>query len=203
MAAAAPEFRARAIWLTGSNTTVAPPPRAAISAVRSVELLSHTINSTSQPRRVNAPAAALICASDSPSNRSSLNAGMTMDILNAGNVAANVGSLKLLTRDNDVKPAHIGCQLMRIFRVLFAADAFYCAHVHLDSCFGGFGIVHRALVTSWGRSTRRSRSVGILLAGLLAVPLGGLFKTRAGARRHTQQNHGVGHRAHPAIFSWC
>ncbi len=85
VATAAPEFRARAIWLTGSNTTVAPAARA-ISAVRSVELLSHTINSTSQPRDVNAPAANLICASDAPSSRSSLKAGITMEIFTAENV---------------------------------------------------------------------------------------------------------------------
>src|SRR5262249_58223728 len=40
LARAAPALRARAIWLTGSNTTAAPSARA-ISAVRSVELLSH------------------------------------------------------------------------------------------------------------------------------------------------------------------
>jgi hypothetical protein len=68
--------------LTGSKTTVAPAARA-ISAVRSVELLSQTINSVSQPMRVNAPAADLIRASDAPSSRSSLNAGTTIEIFTA------------------------------------------------------------------------------------------------------------------------
>src|SRR5206468_120823 len=43
-AAEAPLFRAREIWLTGSNTTDAPAARA-FSAVRSVELLSQTMTS--------------------------------------------------------------------------------------------------------------------------------------------------------------
>ena len=47
----------------GSNTTWAPAARA-ISAVRSVELLSHTINSISQWRRVKVAAAAVMWASD-------------------------------------------------------------------------------------------------------------------------------------------
>lgn len=79
VAADAPVFLARAIWLIGSNTTSAPAVRA-ISAVRSVELLSHTINSVCQPVFMKTFAATLIWASDSPSRRSSLKAGMTMEI---------------------------------------------------------------------------------------------------------------------------
>ncbi len=85
VAAATPALRAREIWFTGSNTTVAPAARA-ISAVRSVELLSQTINSVSQPIFANAAAADLILASDSPSSRSSLNAGMTIEIFTGRNV---------------------------------------------------------------------------------------------------------------------
>src|SRR5207237_1160243 len=51
VAAAAPLFRAREIWLIGSKTTVAPAAMAS-SAVRSVELLSHTISSVGHPLRV-------------------------------------------------------------------------------------------------------------------------------------------------------
>src|SRR6267142_5805701 len=62
------------------------PAARAISAVRSVELLSHTINSTSQLRRVKASDASWISASDAPSSRSSLKAGMTMEIFTPRNV---------------------------------------------------------------------------------------------------------------------
>src|SRR5439155_1572933 len=78
-ARAAPVFRARPIWLTGSNTTCAPAPLA-ISAVRSVELLSHTISSDSQPSRANPSIAAPMLESEPRSNRSSLNAGTTTEI---------------------------------------------------------------------------------------------------------------------------
>src|SRR5207249_6343711 len=78
-ARAAPVFRARRIWLTGSNTTCAPAPLA-ISAVRSVELLSHTISSDSQPSRANPSMAAPMLESEPRSNRSSLNAGTTTEI---------------------------------------------------------------------------------------------------------------------------
>ena len=82
LAAAAPEFLARAIWLIASKTTIAPATRA-ISAVWSVELLSQTINSVSQPIFTNAPAADLICTSDSPIKSSSLKAGTTIEIFTA------------------------------------------------------------------------------------------------------------------------
>src|SRR5437773_8811285 len=78
-ARAAPVLRARPIWLTGSNTTCAPAPFA-ISAVRSVELLSHTISSDSQPRRAIPSMAARMLESEPGSNRSSLNAGTTTEI---------------------------------------------------------------------------------------------------------------------------
>src|SRR5437773_8246351 len=78
-ARAAPVLRARPIWLTGSNTTCAPAPFA-ISAVRSVELLSHTISSDSQPRRAIPSMAARMLESEARSNRSSLNAGTTTEI---------------------------------------------------------------------------------------------------------------------------
>src|SRR5438552_17576908 len=78
-ARAAPVLRARPIWLMGSNTTCAPAPLA-ISAVRSVELLSHTISSDSQPRRANPSMAARMLESAPGSNRSSLNAGTTTEI---------------------------------------------------------------------------------------------------------------------------
>jgi hypothetical protein len=48
--------------------------------------LSHTISSTSQLRCVKASAADLISTSDRPSSRSSLKAGMTMEIFTARNV---------------------------------------------------------------------------------------------------------------------
>src|SRR5215831_11966619 len=82
LARAAPVLRARAIWLTGSNTTVAPSARA-ISAVRSVELLSQTIVSVAQPRASNAADAARTLASVAGSSFSSLNAGMTIEIFTA------------------------------------------------------------------------------------------------------------------------
>jgi len=72
-------LRARLIWFTGSKTTRAPAARA-ISAVRSVELLSQTINSDAQPRRSNASMAARMVGSVSGSSRSSLNAGTTTEI---------------------------------------------------------------------------------------------------------------------------
>src|SRR5712691_7709667 len=78
-AQAAPALRARPIWLTGSNTTCAPAPFA-ISAVRSVELLSHTISSDFQPSRANPSIAARTLESEPGSSRSSLNAGTTTEI---------------------------------------------------------------------------------------------------------------------------
>ena len=71
MAAAAPVFRARPIWLIGSKTTAAPPARAT-SAVRSVELLSQTMISLSQPRSVNAVRAACTARSVAGNSFSSL-----------------------------------------------------------------------------------------------------------------------------------
>src|SRR5215470_6152537 len=82
LARAAPALRARAIWLTGSNTTIAPSARA-MSAVPSVELLSQTIVSVGQPRASNATAAARTLASVAGSSFSSLNAGMTTEIFTA------------------------------------------------------------------------------------------------------------------------
>src|SRR5438445_11008697 len=79
-ARAAPALRARPIWFTGSNTTSAPA-RSAISAVRSFELLSHTISSDSQPSRANPSAAARVLEGAPGSNRCSLNAGTTTEIL--------------------------------------------------------------------------------------------------------------------------
>src|SRR5438876_12041821 len=78
-ARAAPALRARPIWLTGSNTTPAPA-RFATCAVRSVELLSHTMSSDSQPTRANPSMAARLLESEPGSNRSSLNAGTTTEI---------------------------------------------------------------------------------------------------------------------------
>ena len=79
VAAAAPVFLARAIWLMGSNTTLAPPALAS-SSVRSVELLLQTINSVSQLHRENSVIASRILASVSPIRRSSLKAGTTIEI---------------------------------------------------------------------------------------------------------------------------
>ena len=81
-AAAAPEFRARAIWLIGSKTTLAAAARA-ISAVLSVELLSQTMSSVSQPRLRKAGKAALMWRRVSPRRRSSLKAGMMTEIFKA------------------------------------------------------------------------------------------------------------------------
>src|SRR5262245_54845174 len=79
LAARAPALRARAIWFTGSKTTMASAERAS-SAVRSVELLSHTISSLAQPRNVNAARAAFTLAREEAISFSSLKAGMTMEI---------------------------------------------------------------------------------------------------------------------------
>src|SRR5688500_20161644 len=54
----APVLRARPIWLIGSKTTIAPAS-AAISLVRSVELLSQTISSLPQPAAAHTVEAAL------------------------------------------------------------------------------------------------------------------------------------------------
>src|SRR6266566_9089046 len=64
----------------GSATTVAPAARA-ISAVRSVELLSQTISSVSHPRCQNCALAAWTRARVSPMSRCSLKAGIMMEIL--------------------------------------------------------------------------------------------------------------------------
>jgi len=55
--------------------------------VRSVELLSQTISSDSKPTRTNTARAVLIAFRDSVSKRSSLNAGMTMEIFNGSDAA--------------------------------------------------------------------------------------------------------------------
>src|SRR3954462_251295 len=73
-AARAPVLRAREIWFTGSNTTSAPASRA-IAAVRSMELLSHTMSSASS----NAVMAARIAASEAARTFSSLKAGTTTE----------------------------------------------------------------------------------------------------------------------------
>jgi len=75
-------LRAREIWLCGSNTTRAPAARA-ISAVRSVELLSQT-TSSQPPAASKARAAALMFSSVPASSRSSLNAGTTTDSFRRG-----------------------------------------------------------------------------------------------------------------------
>src|SRR5919106_319316 len=79
VALAAPALRARAIWFTGSKTTIAPAA-AAISAVRSVELLLQTINSDDQLTASNACMAARMLLKVSGSRRSSLKAGTTTEI---------------------------------------------------------------------------------------------------------------------------
>src|SRR5206468_3744049 len=79
VAAEAPLLRAREIWFTGSNTTVASAARA-LSAVRSLELLSQTIISLSQPSEEKARVAALILRSARAMNFSSLNAGTMIEI---------------------------------------------------------------------------------------------------------------------------
>src|SRR5258705_379888 len=78
-AAEAPLLRAREIWFTGSKTTVASAARA-FSAVRSLELLSQTIISFSQPSEEKASVAALILRSARAMNFSSLNAGTMIEI---------------------------------------------------------------------------------------------------------------------------
>src|SRR5436190_18310565 len=79
VAAEAPLLRAREIWFIGSNTTVASAARA-FSAVRSVELLSQTMISLSQPSEEKAFVAALILRSERAMNFSSLNAGTMIEI---------------------------------------------------------------------------------------------------------------------------
>src|SRR6266576_3050267 len=61
-----------------------------MSAVRSVELLSQTMSSDSQPKAANAARAEFIWARVSPSNRSSLNAGMRIEIFNAPSVGGTL-----------------------------------------------------------------------------------------------------------------
>ena len=78
-ARAAPVFRARAIWLTGSKTTIAPAARA-ISAVRSVELLSQTMSPRAHARASNAAVARGCCGASPAAAFSSLNAGTTIEI---------------------------------------------------------------------------------------------------------------------------
>ena len=78
-AAAAPLFRAREIWLIGSNTTLAPCWQAT-SAVRSVELLSHTISSLSQPRSAKTACAVRMPRRAWGRSFSSLNAGTMTEI---------------------------------------------------------------------------------------------------------------------------
>src|SRR2546427_2244121 len=79
VAAEAPLLRAREIWFIASNTTVASAARA-FSAVRSVELLSQTMISLSQPSEEKASDAALILRSERAMNFSSLNAGTMIEI---------------------------------------------------------------------------------------------------------------------------
>src|SRR2546427_9268087 len=79
VAAEAPLLRAREIWFTGSNTTVASAARA-FSAVRSVELLSQTMISHCQPSEEKAAVAALILRSERAMNFSSLYAGTMIEI---------------------------------------------------------------------------------------------------------------------------
>src|SRR6185312_2941343 len=78
-AAIPPRFRAREIWFTGSNTILAPAARA-VFAVPSVELLSQTITSLSQPSSENAALASWMAPSERAIIFSSLNAGTTMEI---------------------------------------------------------------------------------------------------------------------------
>src|SRR5437773_6706125 len=63
----------------GSKTTLAPAARAN-SAVLSFELLSQTMISVSHPRSRKTSAAALMCCRVSAMRRSSLNAGITIEI---------------------------------------------------------------------------------------------------------------------------
>lgn len=70
-AAAAPALRARPIWFTGSNTTLAPAA-AAIRAVESEELLSQTITSCGSPLPAGPPKASFTLSRQAPSSFSSL-----------------------------------------------------------------------------------------------------------------------------------
>src|SRR6478672_8435952 len=88
-AAAAPVLRARPIWLMGSKATSAPASRAN-SAVRSVELLSQTISSVSQLRRLNAPRFSRIVRSVCLINSSSLKAGTIIEILCTSHVLDDI-----------------------------------------------------------------------------------------------------------------
>ena len=78
--ALAAAFRAREIWFTGSNTTLAPWARA-IAAVSSDELLSHTTSSLAQPRAANAGSAARMLVSVAPSPPASLKAGTSTEMV--------------------------------------------------------------------------------------------------------------------------
>lgn len=95
----APRLRARPIWFTGSNTTVAPPARAS-SAVRSVELLSHTTSSTSQPSRVKPAVAARMLANVAAMSFSSLKAGTITEIF----IAASVGAASAKSQPRPAPP---------------------------------------------------------------------------------------------------
>src|SRR5205809_7543006 len=73
VASEAPLLRAREIWFIGSNTTFASAARG-FYAVRSVELLSQTMISLSQPSEEKASDDALIVGSERSINFSSLTA---------------------------------------------------------------------------------------------------------------------------------
>jgi hypothetical protein len=79
VARAAPVFRAREIWFTGSNTTAAPASRAT-SAVLSVELLSQTMSSEAHPASSKGAMATRMLRSDAPRPHSSLKAGTMTEI---------------------------------------------------------------------------------------------------------------------------
>src|SRR5436190_5126430 len=106
VAAEAPLLRAREIWFIGSNTTVASAARA-FSAVRSVELLSQTMISFSQPSEQKASVAALILRSERAMNFSSLNAGTMIEIFTRafGNARPRKSQ----------RPTGVGISAVRIF----------------------------------------------------------------------------------------
>src|SRR5256885_12935552 len=112
VAADAPRFRAREIWLSGSKTTMAPAARA-FSAVRSVELLSQTMISLSQPKEEKASVAAVILRSDRAMNFSSLNAGTMTEIFivsSLTNARSKVKDQRSCRASAD-KECFVGCRL--------------------------------------------------------------------------------------------
>src|SRR5947208_8844477 len=106
VAAEAPLFRAREIWLSGSKTTMAPAARA-FSAVRSVELLSQTMISLSQPNAEKVSVAAMILRKARAMYFSSLNAGTMTEIFIVSSLMNERSKVKEQSTDETSRRIHV------------------------------------------------------------------------------------------------